>query len=55
MYQAISTFAVSTPGGEPVLAIVAFAIAGWWVYFKMDRDDKKHEIKMKQLDNEEKK
>lgn len=55
MYQTISTLASSTPGGEPVLGVIAFAIAGWWIYFKLDRRDKDHEITMKKLDKNKEK
>jgi hypothetical protein len=53
--QSILAIVASSTGEEPVIAVIAFAIGCWWVYFKMDRSDKKHQIEMKKLDKDKEK
>lgn len=55
MHQIALSFVAATQDGEPVIGVIAFAIACWWLYFKMDKRDKDHKIKMKKLDKENEK
>ena len=54
MHQTALSFVASSSGESP-LAVIAFAIACWWLYFRMDKRDKEHKIKMKKLDQENEK
>lgn len=53
--QSIFAIVASANEGEPIIGVIAFAIAGWWVYFKMDKRDKDHEIKLKEMDQKNEK
>lgn len=48
MYQSIAIVAESS-SSDPILGVIAFVIAGFWFYMKMDKRDKDHEIEMKKI------
>lgn len=55
MHQTLLGMVASSNNEEPILAVIAFFIACWLIYFRMDRSDKDHEIKIKKLNQKKKK